>query len=115
MANRLETASPVFGLQSNPLGRLSLIRHLELKLRIGDAEHVASFSGLIPRDVMMEEGIEKTWADFIHQSRIVHGPNHVCFSALDTLKLDFSSWVSGGENLEVSHTPGDENLRNFTY
>ena len=100
-------ASPVFGLQSNPLGRLSLIRHLELDLRIGDAENKSSFSGWLPREVMMEEGIEKTWADFIHQSRIVHGPDHVCFSALDTLKLDFSSWISGGENLEVSHAPGD--------
>ena len=107
VANRTETATPVFGMQSNPLGRLSMIRYLELDLRIGDAERADLLENGNPLSGGPMEYIEKTWSNFIHQSKMIHDPDDVCFSALETLKLDFSTWGSSGENLEVSHTAGD--------
>lgn len=103
----METPTPVFGLKPNPLGRLSMIRNLKLDFKIGDAEHEAVQRRCPTHSIVTMEDMTKTWLDFIHQSKIIDGPDHVCFSALDTLELDFSRWGSDTESLDVSRTAGD--------
>lgn len=86
------TSTPLFNLQPNPQGRCAMIKHLALRFGHNDGGVFASSAAYyVPKQ--HHEG--PSWAKFIHNVGYERGSEEICFTALDTLQLDFGYWEIG--------------------